>query len=47
MAQYRGVVKKHTSFILDLLKVLPDGSVYRYVSNFRSGPDHKLSERKA
>jgi hypothetical protein len=35
MAQYRGVVKKHTSFTLDLLRKLPDGSVFRYASNFR------------
>lgn len=35
MEQYRGVVKKHTSFTLDLLRILPDGSIYRYSSNFR------------
>lgn len=36
MQQYRGVVKKHTSFTLDLLRNTPDGRVFRYVSNFRS-----------
>ncbi len=35
MEQYRGVVKKHTSFTLDLLRISPDGSTYRYISNFR------------
>ena len=35
MEQYRGVVKKHTSFTLDLLRILPGGSTYRYSSNFR------------
>jgi len=36
MQQYRGVVKKHTSFTIDLLRNTPDGRVFRYVSNFRS-----------
>jgi hypothetical protein len=35
MAQYRGVVKKHTSFTIDLLRNTPDGRNFRYVSNFR------------
>jgi len=35
MEQYRGVVKKHTSFTLDLLRHTMDGNTYRYSSNFR------------
>ena len=35
MAQYRGIVKKHTSFTLDLLRTTSDGRTFRYVSNFR------------
>ncbi len=35
MDQYRGVVKQHTSFTLDLLRHTKDGSTYRYSSNFR------------
>ena len=34
MDQYRGVVKQHTSFTLDLLRHAEDGT-YRYSSNFR------------
>ena len=37
MDQYRGVVKQHTSFTLDLLRHTNDGNTYRYSSNFRQG----------
>ena len=37
MDQYRGVVKQHTSFTLDLLRHTNDGSTYKYSSNFRQG----------
>lgn len=42
MEQYRGVVKKHTSFTLDLLRVLPDSSTFRYSSNFRQASCNQL-----
>ncbi|KAK9915712.1 hypothetical protein WJX75_003037 [Coccomyxa subellipsoidea] len=46
MAQYRGVVKKHTSFTIDLLRNTPDGRNFRYVSNFRPASTDALDNNK-
>ncbi|BDA44406.1 probable mitogen-activated protein kinase kinase kinase 11 at C-terminar half [Coccomyxa sp. Obi] len=46
MAQYRGVVKKHTSFTLDLLRTTPDGRTFRYVTNFRPASTDALDNNK-
>lgn len=43
MEQYRGIVEKHTSFTLDLLRILPDSSTFRYSSNFRQAPAHQIT----
>ncbi|CAK0736720.1 hypothetical protein CVIRNUC_000792 [Coccomyxa viridis] len=46
MEQYRGVVKKHVSFTLDLLRILPDSSTFRYSSNFRPASTDALDTNK-
>ncbi|CAL5218507.1 g194 [Coccomyxa viridis] len=46
MDQYRGVVKQHTSFTLDLLRHTNDGNTYRYSSNFRPASTDALDNNK-
>ena len=46
MEQYRDIVRKHTSFTLDLLKVTSEEGTFRYSANFRPASTDALDINK-